>query len=231
MGFCQSLGGRECLLLSQFGELRVRAAGVLLGGGHRRLAVAQQDKTRHGAGLEAPIGGRRGIGCGVRRRSAWRRLPRLPTPHIEDANGFALRGGIHGDVGEFIGHGVLGAWNPLEGVAANLVEQATCLKGEFLHVGVLDFPTPVHLFHHELGVHIELHLVRAQLHGGLQTAEEAMVFGHVIGGLSAYHVGDFLQQLRAVLVVDRSTGTGDAGVAAGATVSEDDEFHDAGRTR
>ena len=231
VGIRQGLGGCECLFLAQFGKLRVRASGILLGSRHGGLPVAQQDKTRHGAGLEAPIGGLPGIGWGLHRCSAWRRLPRLPTTHIEDASGLAFRGGVHGDVGEFIGHRVLGAWNPLEGVAANLVEQAASLKGEFLHVGVLDFPAPVHLFHHEFGVHIELHLVRAQFHGGFKATEEPMVFGHVVGGFLAYDVSDFLQQLRAVFVVDRGTGAGNAGVAARAAISEDDEFHDAGRTR
>ena len=87
---------------------------------------------------------------------------------------------------------------------------------------MLDLPAPVHLLHHELGVHIELHLVCAQLHRGLEAAQQAVVFGHVIGGLLPHHVGDFLQQLRAVLVVDRRARTGYPGVATGAAVSEDD---------
>ena len=82
-----------------------------------------------------------------------------------------------------------------------------------------------HLFDYKFGVHADADVGGPELLGSIKPVIERMVFGNIVGG-GAYHVGEFPYNGGVVGFVDDGAGAGDAGVAAGAAVGFDDEFHE-----
>ena len=133
--------------------------------------------------------------------------------------------GIHGEVSEGVGGSVLSAGHPSEFGGVQSAEDFLAFEGEFPHVGMFDLPPSRHLFDYKFGVHADADVGGPELLGDAQPVVERMVFGNIVGG-GTHHVGKLPHDGGAVSLVDDGAGTCDAGVAAGAAVGFNDEFHE-----
>ena len=182
--------------------------------------MAQQDKAGGRSTVPQPIGGVRRGGVLLPGR-CWLGV------FLAGNDAFRVPGGrgIHGVIGQGVCHLVLGARHPVQAERRKAVDVFAGAQGQLLHIGVLDLPAAVDLFHYQLGIHVEFHLGSAHLGGGFKAAQQAVVLCDVIGGLGAYHVDNFAQDALPAAVIDNGAGTGYSGVAAGAAIGVDDDLH------
>ena len=133
--------------------------------------------------------------------------------------------GVHGEVSEGVGSGILAAGNPGEFGGLEGAEDFLAFDGEFPHVGMFNLPPTGHLFDYKFGVHADANVGGPELLGSIKPVIERMVFGNIVGG-GAHHVGEFPHDGGAVGLVNDGARAGDAGITAGAAVGFDDEFHE-----
>ena len=167
------------------------------------------EASEHGFGLGVGVGGRFGF-CGVRRGfERWR-------------SGLAggvgtLHSAVHGFVGEAVGVLVFVAKGVGDLEGFELGDAVSGLLPEGFQVGGVDLVFALNLLDHQLGVRDDAEAGVVVVEGVLQAAEEAGVFGVVVGA-DAEELGEFGED-HAFVVLDEGSVAGGTGVAAGAAVA------------
>jgi hypothetical protein len=129
----------------------------------------------------------------------------------------ALHSTVHGFVGEAVGVLVFVAEGVSDLEGFEFGDAAVGLFVEGLEVGAFYLIFPLDLLDHQFGVRDDAEAGVVMIDGVLQAAEEAGVFGVVVGA----HAEEFgeLGEDHALVVLDEGSIAGGAGVAAGSAVA------------
>jgi hypothetical protein len=167
------------------------------------------EAAEHGVGLRVGVGwscGFRGVGSGFERR--WGGL----TGGVG-----AFHSTIHGFVGEAVGVLVFVAEGVGDLEGFEFGDAVSGLLPEGLEIGGVDLVLALNLFDHQLGVGDDAEAGVVVVEGVLEAAEEAGVFGVVIGA----HAEEFAEfgDDHTLIILDEGPVAGWAGVAAGPAVA------------
>ena len=129
----------------------------------------------------------------------------------------AFHSAVHGFVGEAVGVLVFVAEGVGDLEGFEFGDAVSCLLPEGFEVGGVDLVLALDLLDHQLGVGDDAEAGVVVVEGVLEAAEQAGVFGVVVGA-DAEELAEFGED-HALIVLDEGTVAGGAGVAAGSAVA------------
>ena len=203
--------GRASLLADDFDEDAVGEGGVAEDVDYAVFGEAAE----HGVGLGVGVGwgfGFGGVGAWLS-AGDWQARAGWGTRSC----GAAFHAAVHGFVGEAVGVLVFVAEGVGDLEGFEFGDAVSGLLPEGSQVGGVDFVLALDLLDHELGVRDDAEAGVVVVEGVLEAAEEAGVFGVVVGA-DAEELAEFGEDV-ALVVLDEGAVAGGAGVAAGAAVA------------